>query len=487
MVAFPGSRQILAKLAASIRGWRKTEAAEPPAAEIPAAADPPVDTPQQLTAWIVGVMIGLSALMVMWRLQDGSLQNANTGSRYATIEALVDHGTYYIDKSQYRNTPDKFKVGKHYVSSKPPVLPTYGAGAYWIYQELTGKTIVSNEGEIVWWVSLCTGWLAHVVFLVYLYLFCRLLLKRQLAIILTVAGGAFAYLGVAYATAINNHSVAASLALVGFYYAFRIRNGVNVHWRHWLFSGASLGILPAIDLPSLALSAAVGVYLLTYDWKKTLLLFLPCLLPGLVAQLSLSYLTTGSLKPAYGNRELKAFSGNYFRSVKTGIDALREPKHIYAFNVLLGHHGLFSMTPLFGFSVWEMGRLLRRRSRWTPELWVSVTSCLIVTIFYIWRTHNYGGWCVGMRWLIPIMPLFLLYFGLWLDRVRITRLTWSFVLAAFLVSSFHVQDGLSSPFQFSVWHNWLEGKPNRNRIGDKMNLRKGKKAKKKKTVAEEPD
>jgi hypothetical protein len=49
-----------------------------------------------------------------------------------------------------------------------------------------------------------------------------------------------------------------------------------------------------------------------------------------------------------------------------------------------------------------------------------------------------------------------------------------------------VQDGLSSPFQFSVWHNWIEGRPNRSRIGDKMNLRKGK-VKKKKRIAAEPE
>jgi len=76
-----------------------------------------------------------------------------------------------------------------------------------------------------------------------------------------------------------------------------------------------------------------------------------------------------------------------------------------------------------------------------------------------------------MRWLIPVMPLFLLYFGIWIDRIRLTRLWWALVLSAFMVSSFHVQDGLTSPFQFSVWHNWLENTPNRNRVGKLFNVR----------------
>lgn len=459
--------------------------AEPAHSEPPPPAEPaaplvdPQDDPARVTAWLATVFAVVSAVMVMWHLQDSSLDNANTGSRYATIEALVDQGTFHIEKTHYRNTIDKLQVDKHYISSKPPTLPTYAAGVYWVYKQITGHTIGNHEGQVVWLVSLFTGWLAHVIFLIYLYLFCRLLLKRQLAILLTVAAGSFAYLGVAYATAINNHSIAASVGLVGLYYAFRVRNGHSQGPRHWIFAGLCFGLLPAIDLPSLSLSFFVGLYLLSHDWRRTLLFFVPALLPGFIAQLALGYVITGSLVPAYSNSELKSYAGNYFRQVKTGIDALREPKHIYGFNVLLGHHGLFSMTPLFLFSLWEMVRDWRRRDRYLPELVLITTTVLIVLSFYIFKTRNYGGWCVGMRWLVPIMPLLLLYFGLWLDRVRLTRVTWAAVLVAFGISAFHVQDGLTSPFQFSVWHNWLEGQPNRNRIGPKMNLPK-KKAKKSK-------
>src|SRR5690606_9184545 len=76
------------------------------------------------------------------------------------------------------------------------------------------------------------------------------------------------------------------------------------------------------------------------------------------------------------------------------------------------------------------------------------------------------------------------YFGIWLDRVRLTRMVFASVLVAFSVSAFHVQDGLSSPFQFSVWHNWLENSPNRARIGKTFNLpKKSSKANKKATSA----
>jgi hypothetical protein len=72
------------------------------------------------------------------------------------------------------------------------------------------------------------------------------------------------------------------------------------------------------------------------------------------------------------------------------------------------------------------------------------------------------------------MPLLLLYFGLWLDRVRLGRAWWALVLPAFLVSCFNVQDGLTSPFQYSVWSNWLEGTPNFNRVGKVFNIARPK-------------
>jgi hypothetical protein len=123
------------------------------------------------------------------------------------------------------------------------------------------------------------------------------------------------------------------------------------------------------------------------------------------------------------------------------------------------------MTPLLGFGAWEIGSCLRGR-RLVRESLVCALSVAAFLTFFIWRTRNYGGWCVGMRWLVPVMPLLLLYFGVWLDRVRLSWRWFVPVLGAFAVSAFNVQDGLENPYQYSLWHNWLEGAPlNRNRLG----------------------
>ncbi|HEX3595181.1 MAG TPA: hypothetical protein VHU80_08770, partial [Polyangiaceae bacterium] len=202
------------------------------------------------TRLVASLIIAASLVMVLWHMQLSSRENANTGSRYATIESLVDYGTYNIDASRYLFTPDKVKARGHYVSSKPPLLPTYGAGVYYLLKKLTGYSITDNESIVVWTVGVFTGWLGHLVFLIYFYKLCKLLLVRQLAILVTVAAASFAYLGVAYATAINNHSVGAAFAVAGFYHAFKAKHELGGKL-DWVLAGLALGVLPAIDLSSL--------------------------------------------------------------------------------------------------------------------------------------------------------------------------------------------------------------------------------------------
>src|SRR6185503_5802411 len=146
----------------------------------------------------------------------------------------------------------------HWVSSKPPLLPTYGAGVYWVVKKLTGYTIAEHEGIVVWTVGMFTGWLSHLVFLIYFHRLLLLFLKRRLAILLTLLCGGFAYLGVAWATAINNHSVGAAFQVAGFYYAYRVRTELRPRLLHWFLAGVWLGILPAMDLPSIAFTFFVG-------------------------------------------------------------------------------------------------------------------------------------------------------------------------------------------------------------------------------------
>jgi hypothetical protein len=106
---------------------------------------------------------------------------------------------------------------------------------------------------------------------------------------------------------------------------------------------------------------------------------------------------------------------------------------------------------------------LFRRATHRREAILVTTITLILIAFYTYWTRNYGGWSVGFRWLIPVMPPLVLFLGVWVDGITLRPWKLGILAALFSVSAFSTQDAVSGPFQFSRWHNWLENAYGRNR------------------------
>ena len=412
--------------------------------------------------FVAGLLILLGSGLVLFNTPRETNTSTNVMSRWATVEAVADHGTYAIDATKYTATIDKVKVGEHFYSSKPPVLPTIVAGVYWVYRSITGDTLGSRGSWAAWVSTVATIGVLHVLLLVVFYRFAALLIGRSDAVLLALAAMCFACIGAGYATTLNNHTPAAFLSVASFYYAYRVRHGIDATRKHWLLSGLLAGALPTIDLPSAALSAALFVYLLRFDVRKTLRWFLPATLPFVVWHLATSWIATGSLVPIYLRGDVYQYEGSYWSSPR-GLEAQPEPKWMYAFHVLLGHHGLFSMTPLFGLGVLGLAGVLRERHKLWSEALVVLVSSVVLLAFYILRTHNYGGVCIGVRWFVSYMPLLFLFFGIWLARRSLTSRVLLVVAVLFLVSQFNAIDALHSPWAESQWQAWWRqtfGSPN---------------------------
>ncbi|MBI5758279.1 MAG: hypothetical protein HZA46_07165, partial [Planctomycetales bacterium] len=95
--------------------------------------------------------------------------SANDTSRWATVWSLAEHGTYQIDVIIQRpgwDTIDKVKLGDHFYSSKPPLLPTIVAGAHWLLKQTTGLDLLTQPHATVQVLLLLFNWLPMVVSLV---------------------------------------------------------------------------------------------------------------------------------------------------------------------------------------------------------------------------------------------------------------------------------------------------------------------------------
>jgi len=150
------------------------------------------------------------------------------------------------------------------------------------------------------------------------------------------------------------------------------------------------------------------------------------------------------------------YPGSYWMTPRRGVDKGEPDRLVYAFHATLGHHGLFSLTPIW--FLMPYGLYLRyqekvRRSRWWLTVAV-VAATLICFAFYVSRPlidRNYGGVSCCFRWMLWFAPLWI--WGLLPAADRLASSNWGrWLLGALLVASvFSAFTAMPSPWQ----HPWI--------------------------------
>jgi hypothetical protein len=362
--------------------------------------------------------------------------SSNDRSRWATIRALVDEHTFAIGKREYdavgryRDSGIIFEDGwqsvdkvldpetKLFYSSKPPLLSVLLAGEYWALQRLFGWTLKDDTWKVV-----CTTLLTVNVLplAVYLLLLARLLERygaTDWGRLFTFAAAAFGTFLTTFATTLNNHTLAAVTALVTVY---PLLASETLSTRSLLVSGLFAGLTACFELPAAAFLAALACWLLVLAPRRTLLAFVPAALLPVAAQAGLNYAALGDWKPAYEKLDSPwyHYEGSHWAKVgaqRQGIDFAgdKEDRRTYAFHLLLGHHGVFSLTPIWLLSAAGLALTLTRQWEWDRH-WgqlalVTLGVSVVVIVFFaaIVSTVNYGGWTSGPRWFFWLTPLWLL-------------------------------------------------------------------------------
>lgn len=361
-----------------------------------------------------------------WQLQRPFL-SGNDRSRWCTIRALVEQGTYAIDDIQTQPGWDTIDMVKHdgrLYSSKPPLLPTLLAGPYWIVYQTTGATLATHPYAIGRGMLLLVQVLP---LLIYFALLARIVERygtTDWGRIFVVATAVFGTFLTTFAVTLNNHVIAAACAMAAIYPALRIVYDGERRLRYFAWAGFFAAFTAANELPALAFLAAVAAGLLLTAWRPTLVAFAPAAIVVAAGFFGTNYAAHGSLIPAYAHRGdgegENWYEYTYERGGRTrdsywknrqGIDQGEASPALYAVHVLIGHHGIFSLTPvwlltLVGFVLaCRPGTALRQLT-----LLTALVSLACVT-FYLSRPlidRNYGGMTSGMRWFFWLAPLWLL-------------------------------------------------------------------------------
>lgn len=402
-----------------------------------------------MTYWLAGCM-AIVAIMSMIFLP--TTHSSNDRSRWGTVWSLTHGKGYVVDKAPYEGVDRVMRDG-HLYSSKPPLFPTIVAGLAWLIRLVTGWDLPRDAFAVT---SVILILINIIPYSIVILLYGRLLEQwncdnhTALLCLLTAAGGTYL---TAYLVTLNNHTIGACGCFFTLYCLHRIIYDKLILWKYFLGAGFFAAWTVCNELPAGLFGVIVFALLFRISRENTLKVFVPAALLVFAAYLYTTFLATGGLTPNYLNGSLYRYEGSYWLDPK-GIDAAQEPKWIYLLNTLVGHHGIFSLTPIFLFALAGFCIDKPRRTLHSLTLW----SGLALLVFVVARTNNYGGGCEGARWTFWLIPGLLL--ALPSAFQKLSSLAWFrptvyAALSISMLSTFLAMTGDRGPWGTSLIHAFM--------------------------------
>ena len=245
-----------------------------------------------------------------------------------------------------------------FYSSKPPLLPTLVAGEYGLFHHFGWS--LSDEQQRWGIVPIILLTLNALPWAISLWLLARLVEQHgrtDWGRIFVVAAACFATFVTTFSVTLNNHTVAVWSAMFALYAAVRIWSG-EARGLHSVGLHALAGFFAAFtacnELPAAAFAVALFLLLLWKSPLRTLTTFLPFALLPVAAFFLTNHQAIGEWNPAYEKfgGPWYDYEGSYWSNAR-GIDmaGTKESRGVYAMHLLIGHHGAFSLTPIFLLSL----------------------------------------------------------------------------------------------------------------------------------------
>lgn len=576
--------------------------ASPPQPPSPTGSSPSVVTPSNgVFALLLILTLGLVAGRIATvRSADGATAflSANDRSRWATVIALVEDGTYQIDRSVAHRDPihrnrrpfdsiDKVQhLGKdgrqHFYSSKPPLLATLVAGVYAIVSAVTGMTISQYPTYVPRIVLAIVNLPVLAIFIWSTDRSCRRWGRSDESIAgsshtaawrrtFLVAAIGLGTMLTPMAISLNNHLIAAAASALAMK-LFLDAADRRLSFGGYAVAGSAAAMAAANELP--ALSMLVG-WVVLFAWldRRSVIGFVAGAAIVSAAFFGTNYLAHQSFRMPYahrgngalittldglidpasgptlptawrdpiqsalgdgefaiqpsdedgrhrlvrdeagyalvatdsGNTELRhwddwyEYPGSYWQDGRRrGVDRGEPSRARYLFHMTWGHHGVFSITPLW--ILVPMGWawvLLRNPMRvlsgarvpsgtrvlsgtWVPSrTWASapeepdrrrdaalvvvalatLAATLVCVAFYVRRPlidRNYGGVSVCFRWLLWLAPMWIFSMTVAVDRLARGRVGRGSLLGMLGISVASMATALQNPWQSPWIYQYLE-------------------------------
>lgn len=351
----------------------------------------------------------------------------NGNSRFDLISAIVQEGRLTIDNYQNQpgvDTGDKAFFNGHYYSDKAPGPALIGAvlyvPLYWMKQTFNSARLVDVKKILTYLVIGIPSALAgSLIYILCLY-FSRSRFRAYL-VTLTVTLGTMYF---PYSIIFFSHQFSSSLLFGAFFLIFFIKERQIATKNPYLFLiGLLLGWAFISEYPTAIIIIPLIAYYIYVLWgnhnishfRSIMFPILGLSIPALI-QLVYNKLCFGTfLSIGYQNLSNPQFNSG----MAQGLMGINRPSlHVLFYMTLHPTMGIFWQSPALLFSI--VGAVIvfsnrQYRVEAILGMWIIGSYLIILSGYYMW----WGGFALGPRDIIPILP----YFCIFLVFIP-KRLTW---------------------------------------------------------------
>lgn len=322
----------------------------------------------------------------------------NQNSRFDMVRALVEQGTFAIDRYEKNTGDDSLKDG-HYYCDKAPGASWSCVPVYLVAHQLAGAPDPVPPGWLAWAV-----WLSIVVavslpsaiaatFLARLLL--RLGLPPPAAYGVTLLYG-LGTMALPYSTLLYGNQLSGSLLLIAFALLVEVRQGEPATPSRMIAVGVLLGYAVVSEYPAALAGMGIALYGLSVTGLRRAL---PALLGGLVPIAAL-----GAYHWAvFGSPTAFPYDYSVWETPHTGwFMGIGRPRAVALSGMLFGEYrGLLHGAPWLVAALPGAVLLARHHRRETAvAAWVVLTFVWLNASIPPWH----GGWAAGPRYMVPMLP-----------------------------------------------------------------------------------
>ena len=334
-----------------------------------------------------------------------------TTSRLATIESLVERGTFAIDGSPYETTGDKVYIDGRYYSHQPPLLALAGALVYYPLHRL-GMRLGPDHAATYALVTFALNGLSTLAGMVFFFRTLQWTSLRQRLYVPITASLACGTLLLPFSATLNSHGFCAALMAIGLY-CFLLSQESDAPHGAAFWSGMAFSLCAAADHAMLVFYALLGGCILLQPGRRGRMLWF--VLPGiltLVPTCAYYYAIGHSIKPLAARAELFVYPGSFwtatgeFEQRLTGASWNPWPfAAIYGPLLLVGPHGFLIYNPTASLALYGLARSIWTKAKYWREAAAVLVGSAVVIAYYAFASVNYSGSTYSIRWFIPFLPL----------------------------------------------------------------------------------